>query len=246
MRRHRVIRTPAIIYRLFRPFAFAAAKCVCTVAAAMPLMGQSARLTEAAPIAEYRSESAFLAAFPPAESRRFDNSLSDLGPLWPGELSTNSRIYAGNGFAYDISTAGFALYVAGSAADPWLTSVDARPPLVVANISGPPAGQFGFGGQLFLSDDNGEWAAGSLRVSATLAGGGTYSATLASPSAGDFFGLVVNQPIATLSLTSLSSGLYPTIGGVVVIVPEPWAMASLATAAFCILFMRRVRASLHT
>lgn len=237
-----MIHSPAAFYRLFRPLAFAAAKYLCTVAAAMLLMGQLARLAEAAPITVYRSEASFFAAFPPAEPRQFDNSLADLGPLGPGELTTsppNSRSYAGNGFAYDISTTGYALYVAGSAAAPWLTSVDARPPLVVANISGPPAGQFGIGGQFFLSDENGDWASGSLSVAATLSGGGTFSTTLSSPSASDFFGLVANRPITSLSLTSLSTGLYPTIGGVVVIVPEPWGFSLVAVASSCLLLIRR-------
>ena len=234
-----MIHSPPLFYRLFRPLGFAAAKYLCAAAAAIAIMGQSARIAEAAPITEYRSEASFLAAFPPAEPRQFDNSLADLGPFWPGELTTNSRVYAGNGFAYDISTTGYALYVAGSAAEPWLTSVDARPPLVVANISGPPAGQFGIGGQFFLSDENGDWASGSLSVAATLSGGGIFSTTLSSPSSSDFFGLVANQPITSLSLTSLSTGLYPTIGGVVVIVPEPWGFSLVAVASSCLLLMRR-------
>jgi hypothetical protein len=239
-----MIHSPPLFYRLFRPLGFAAAKYLCTVAAAMLLMGQLARLAEAAPITEYRSEASFLAAFPPAEPRQFDNSLADLGPFWPGELATNSRSYAGNGFEYDISTSAYALFVAGSSGDPWLTISDWRPPLVVANISGPPAGQFGIGGQFFLSDENGDWASGSLSVAATLSGGGTFSATLSSPSAGDFFGLVANRPITSLSLTSLSTGLYPTIGGLVVIVPEPWPMSLVATAAVYLLVTRRAAASL--
>jgi hypothetical protein len=239
-----MIHSPPLFYRLFRTLAFGAAKYLCAVAAAMPIMGPLARLAEAAPITEYRSEAAFLAVFPPAEPRQFDNSLADLGPLWPGELTTNSRSYAGNGFAYDISTTGYALYVAGSAADPWLTGVDARPPLVVANISGPPAGQFGIGGQFFLSDENGDWASGSLSVVAALSGGGIFSTTLSSPSSADFLGLVANQPITSLSLTSLSTGLYPTIGGIVVIVPEPWATPLLATAAVCLFVTRRLSAAL--
>jgi hypothetical protein len=76
-------------------------------------------------------------------------------------------------------------------------------------------------------------------VAAALSGGGTYSAILSSPSAGDFFGLVANRPITTLSLTSLSTGLYPTIGGIVVIVPEPWAMSLVAGAVFSIFLTRR-------
>jgi hypothetical protein len=234
-----MIHSPPLFYRLFRTLGFGAAKYLCAAAAAMPIMGPLARIAEAAPITEYRSEASFLAVFPPAEPRQFDNSLADLGPFWPGELTTNSRVYAGNGFAYDISTTGYALYVAGSAAEPWLTSVDARPPLVVANISGPPAGQFGIGGQFFLSDENGDWASGSLSVAATLSGGGIFSTTLSSPSASDFFGLVANRPITSLSLTSLSTGLYPTIGGVVVIVPEPWGFSLVAVASSCLLLIRR-------
>ena len=239
-----MIHSPTLFYRLFRPLGFAAAKYLCAAAAAIAIMGQSARIAEAAPITEYRSEASFLAVFPPAEPRQFDNSLADLGPLWPGELTTNSRVYAGNGFAYDISTSALALFVAGSSSDPWLTISDWRPPLVVANISGPPAGQFGIGGQFFLSDENGDWASGSLSVVAALSGGGIFSTTLSSPSSADFLGLVANQPITSLSLTSLSTGLYPTIGGIIVIVPEPWATPLLATAAVCLFVTRRLSAAI--
>lgn len=206
-------------------------------AAAMLIVGLQSAVGLANTVTEYRSKAAFLAAFPPAEPRKYDNTLSDLGLLGPGELSSNSRAYSGNGFSYDTATAGYALYVAGTTQDPWLTSVDYRPPLVIANISGPAAGQFGIGGQFFLTNVDGDWAAGSLSVTATLAGGGTFTTTLSSPAATDFLGLSASRAITTLSLLSPSANLYPTIGGILVIVPEPLPASLLATAAVCFALM---------
>ncbi|NDC54720.1 MAG: hypothetical protein EBZ74_10650 [Planctomycetia bacterium] len=199
----------------------------------LPGLTAAGGVARATPFQEYRQEASFLEVFGPGEPQ-FRNEFPELAAWDLGELDTASKSYSGQGFSYVISTTGYNLYAAGTADDPWLTSVNSVPPLVVSSISGPPRGLFGIGGQFFLTNDVGARAAGSLTVAATLAGGGTFTTTLAEPQASDFFGLVANRPITDFRLTSATPRLYPTIGGILMIVPEPRGMGLAGAAALCL------------
>jgi hypothetical protein len=186
----------------------------------------------AAVIQTYSSQASFLAGLAP-NSVAFDNGFSDLIGLGAGELSGNSRPYSGNGYSYTASTASTSLFVAGTEAEPWLTTASWNTPLVFGGISSAVPLK-AVGGTFFLSDEAGEWAAGSVSLQATFVGGGSFSQTLSPLGPTAFFGFVADEAVSQFSIGSGTSDRYPTAGHVIVGVPEPSTAICLATGAILI------------
>lgn len=186
----------------------------------------------AAVIQTYSSEASFLAGLAP-NSVAFDNGFSDLIGLGAGELSGNSRPYSGNGYSYTASTSAGTLFVAGADPTPWLTTSNWDKPLTFGGLSSGPQVK-AVGGTFFLSDEAGEWGAGSISLQATFVGGGSFSQTLSPLGPTTFFGFVADEAISQVSIGSTTANLYPTAGQVIVGVPEPSTAICLATGAILI------------
>jgi len=183
-------------------------------------------------IQTYSSEASFLAGIP-QNSAFFDNAFPDLVGLGAGELSGNSRPYSGNGYSYTASTSAGPLFVAGTDPTPWLTTSNWDKPLTFGGLSSGLQVK-AVGGTFFLSDEAGEWTAGSVSLQVSFVGGGSFSQTVSPLGPTTFFGFVADETVSQVSIGSTTANLYPTAGQVIVGVPEPSTAICLATGAILI------------
>ncbi len=198
------------------------------LAGAVLALGLSSNANAAITI--FTDQASFLAAVSASATDTFQD-LSITGST-PAPLT---RAVGAYGYQATVSTTSF--YGAGTSADRWLSTNTATDTISLGDFTG---GVFGVGGNFFVSNINGEFAAGGVVLTATDADG-TVSHTISSASTSSFLGFVSTSGVTGMTLASIHSGtpVWPTadnltLGGQVLsAVPEPatWAMMIIGFGA---------------
>lgn len=176
----------------------------------------------------YTTEAEFLAATSATAVDGYDD-LSGGGRL------DSSLTRAAGSYAYTVSAAGD-LYVAGTTADPSLSTADRED---VVTFSGFAADVGAIGGLFVGANASGGFQRGTL-VLTLLTADGSVSETLIDVSRDNFVGFVTTSAITSLTLTATQNArawVWPSVdkltlgkaGAIAAVVPEPatWAMMLL-------------------
>lgn len=184
-----------------------------------------------AAITVYTSEASFRSAISAPATDTF-NDLT-VGTFIPGPASRSAGPYN-----YTVTTAANALlFVAGSSADPWLSTEDATDSIVFLRFNGGvrAAGAFFFG-----SNFQGMFTSADVRVTATDAGG-TVSRALPGATTRTFLGFISTGALTGLEvdvMQPLDTFVYPTVNDLTLamaaesvrVVPLPGTLALMAPA----------------
>lgn len=124
--------------------------------------------------------------------------------------SPQSRAIPPYSYAADAAPAG-SFFGAGTSADPWLSSNTATDTLSFGTFQPVVSA---IGGQFFVSNINGGFAAGSIVLQVVDSLGDTETLTVGAESPNSFVGFVTNGTIVSLAVTSVqpdSGFLWPTV-----------------------------------
>jgi hypothetical protein len=200
---------------------------------ALPLVAALAALAAPAQatVTIYTSQASFLSAIASPAVDGF----SDLSVI----ASTNSPLTRTAGaYGYTATASTGAFFGAGSAANPWLSTNEASDTITFGSFSSNVAA---LGANVFGSDINGAYLAGSFLVTATDASG-TVSQALVNPTTTSFIGFVSSTghlgSATVFAYEPAGSSLWPTVDnltlGSVAAVPEPGAFALLAAGLLAV------------
>jgi hypothetical protein len=158
----------------------------------------------AASVTPYSDSSSFLGDL---QSSYLENFNSTIPGAQAGALS-----FSGSGYNYSVDVPGGSLYVIEYPSDP-LNYALSTVPDTVSLVFTFGSGIDGVGGSFFLTDDPGNPVSGSITL--TLNDGTTQ--TLTDPGANGFYGFISSgADISSLTVTSGTNGVYPTIDNLIV------------------------------
>lgn len=191
-----------------------------------------------AAITVYTSQAAFNAAVGVTGTDTF-TGFSITGST-PSPITRNAGAFS---YTADTTPAGN-FFGGGSTADPFLSTNTATDTMSFFGFS---AGVVAAGGQFFGSNISGLFAAGSVTVTATDAGG-SVSQTIrpAGIASGSFLGFVSDGPLLGLTVSAVQPGtgfLWPSVDNLVLAsaVPEPEAYAMMLAGLGLVGWMARRR-----
>jgi len=120
--------------------------------------------------------------------------------------------------AYSYTAAANNFFGAGTTANPWLSTLFANDPITFNAFTGTVRA---IGGNFFGSNNSGMFAAGSVTLTATDAGG-SVTQTIVGATTSSFMGFVSNGPITSLVVTPVqptSGFLWPTVDNLTLALP---------------------------
>lgn len=185
----------------------------------------------------YTTEASFLAATTAVGVDNFTGF--DINSETPSPIFRNAGAYG-----YTASASVSTFYGAGTPADPWLSTDRAAD---TVTFDGFTNGAQAIGGNFFGSDRSGQFAAGSVTLTATDSNGSSTQ-TIINASTTSFLGFVSSEAMISLSLSAIQVNLlWPTADNLVIAqrlevndVPEPGSIA-LVLAGLGIITLRARR-----